>query len=352
MRKKITIQNKIIGSGEPVYIIAEMSANHQHEFDNAVNIIKAAKEAGADAVKLQTYTADTLTIDSDKDYFKIGEGTIWEGRTLYDLYREACTPWEWFPKLQKVAEDVRIDLFSSPFDSSAVEFLEKMGVPVFKIASFELIDLPLIKRVAQTGKPVIMSTGMATENEIKEAVEAFCNAGGDQLALLKCTSAYPATAEEMNLNTIPLMMETFDVPVGLSDHSLEMAIPVAATALGASIIEKHFILDRSLGGPDSAFSLEPDEFREMVRSVRITEKSKGGSCFGPGHFESSSVIFRRSLFAVEKIEKGEMFTEQNVRSIRPGHGLKPKYYEKIIGRKAALDIERGTPLRWDLIGDG
>ena len=345
----IEINGRRIGPGCPTYIIAEMSANHNQDFEQAVSIIRAAKDAGADAVKLQTYTPDTMTIDCDNEHFKIGKGTIWEGRTLYDLYGEALTPWEWQPKLQAIAGELGMDLFSAPFDSTAVEFLEDMDVPVFKIASFENVDLPLIRRIAETGKPIIMSTGMATLAEIDEAVGVIRQAGGNQLALLKCTSAYPAPLEEMNLRTIPHLSEAFGLPVGLSDHTLTISAPVAAVALGASIIEKHFTLSRATPGPDSAFSLEPDEFKMMVEGIRSTEKTLGTIHYGVNEKEAHSRVFRRSLFVVKDMEAGERFTGENVRSIRPGYGLHTRYLEEIIDRCASQSVARGTPLSWDLV---
>jgi len=301
-------------------------------------------------VKLQTYTPDTITINADSECFQIGQGTIWEGRTLYNLYDEAYTPWEWQPKLKELAREAGLDFFSTPFDDTAVEFLEKMNVVAWKIASFEIVDLPLIRRVARTGKPVIMSTGMATLMEVDEAVRAFREAGGTQLALLKCTSAYPAAPEEMNLRTIPNLAETFNVTAGLSDHSLGIAVPVAAVALGASIIEKHFTLSRKRGGPDAAFSLEPPEFAEMVSAVRVAERALGRVSYGAGPGEAGSRIFRRSLFVVKDVRAGERFTNENVRSIRPGHGLHTRHLEQVLGRRASRDVLRGTPVSWDLLG--
>jgi N-acetylneuraminate synthase len=349
MRTVIEIAGRPIGPGYPCYIIAEMSGNHGQSFDQAVKIVEAAKDAGADAVKLQTYTADTLTIDCDKRYFRI-DGTLWSGRTLYDLYREAFTPWEWQPRLREIAQRIGLELFSTPFDASAVEFLERMNVPAHKIASFENCDIALLRKVAATGKPIIVSTGMATLAEIDELVRAIKHSGGEQLALLKCTSAYPAPYEEMNLRTIPLLAQAFGVPVGLSDHSLGAAVPVAAAALGACIIEKHLTLSRSLAGPDSAFSLEPGEFKAMVDGVRVAEKALGRVDFGLSAAESKSRAFRRSLFVVQDILAGEIFTEQNVRSIRPGYGLHTRHLEEVLGRAAAHDLERGTPLGWEMVG--
>ena len=349
MKSYIEIENRHIGLGKPTYIIAEMSANHNQDFDQAVKIIETAKEAGADAVKFQTYTPDTITIDCDNDYFRI-KGTIWEGKNLYELYGKAYTPWEWQPKLKKIANDLGMDLFSTPFDHTAVDFLEKMDVPAYKIASFELVDIPLLRKVAQTGKPIIMSTGMATLAEIDEAVNNIREAGGTKLALLKCTSAYPAQPEEMNLRTIPHLSEAFGVPTGLSDHTLGIAVPVAAVALGACIVEKHFTLSRDIPGPDSSFSIEPNEFKNMVEAIRLAEKALGKISYYVTECEATSHVFRRSLFVVKDMEPGEVFSHENVRSIRPGFGLHTKHLEDIIGRKATRKISRGTPLTWELVG--
>ena len=343
------IKDRVVGSGNRVYVVAEMSANHHQDFAQAVRIIEEAKNAGADAVKLQTYTADTITIRSDRECFRIGGGTLWDGRTLYDLYREAFTPWEWQPKLKDVANQLGMDLFSSPFDATAVDFLETMGVPAYKLASFELVDIPLIQKIARTGKPLIMSTGMATLEEIEEAVNAAERAGASQIALLKCTSAYPASPEEMNLRAIPELARRFGVAVGLSDHTMGITVPVAAVALGACIIEKHLTLSRQVSGPDSAFSLEPQEFKAMVDAVRTTESALGQASFGYSGQEASGRIFRRSLFVVEDVKTGETFTVRNVRSIRPANGLHPRHLPEVLGRHAARDIERGTPMSWDLV---
>jgi len=343
------IGERRIGPGQPVYVIAELSANHNQDFNQAVRVIEAAKQIGADAVKLQTYTPDTITIQSDRDYFRIGGGTLWDGRTLYDLYGEAHTPWEWQPKLKQVADDLHLDLFSSAFDSTAVDFLEKMEVPAHKVASCELVDIPLIQKMARTGKPLIMSTGMATAEEIEEALQAARQAGATEFALLKCTSSYPASAEEMNLRTIPELYRRFGVPAGLSDHTMGISVPVAAVALGACIIEKHITLSRSKPGPDSAFSLEPHEFKAMVDAVRVAEKALGEVHFGCSTKEASSRVFRRSLFVVRDVKRGDMFTAGNVRSIRPAHGLHTRHLQEVLGQRAACDIERGTPLSWDLV---
>ncbi len=349
MAGHLNIAGRELGAGKPAYIVAELSANHNHDLEQAVRIIRAAKEAGADAVKLQTYTADTITLRSDKECFRVSGGTLWDGRILHDLYQEAFTPWEWQPKLKQVAEDLGMDLFSSAFDDSAVEFLERMNVPAHKVASFELVDIGLIQKMARTGKPLIMSTGMASEEEISEAVNAARAMGATQIALLKCTSAYPAPPDEANLRTIPELARRFDCPAGLSDHTMGVAVPVVAVALGACIIEKHLCLRRSDGGPDAGFSLEPQEFKAMVEAVRSAEKALGVVQFSPGPREANSLKFRRSLFAVEDVKKGELFTEKNVRSIRPSNGLHPRHLTEVVGKRAASDIERGTPLSWALV---
>lgn len=342
-------KQKIFSSDGPVFIIAEMSANHGQDFDRAVEIVKAAHAAGADAIKIQTYTPDTITIDCNNEYFRI-KGTIWEGRTLHDLYGEAYTPWEWQPKLKAVAGDLGLTFFSTPFDDTAVDFLEELNVPCHKIASFEMVDLPLIAKVAATGKPVIMSTGMATEAEIQEAVDTFRKAGGTDLALLKCTSAYPAPPEEMNLRTIPYLAERFNVVSGLSDHTMGIEMPIAAVAIGARIIEKHFCLDRSAGGPDTSFSLEPDELKAMVDGVRKTEKALGSVTFALTEKQKESAAFRRSLFVTQDMAAGEIFTDKNVRSIRPGYGLHTRHLKDVLGKKADHALTKGTPLDWTLIG--
>ena len=349
MKYNITIGNRNVGHDNPVYIIAELSANHNQDFKQAVQLINAAKKAGADAVKLQTYTPDTMTIDCDNEYFRIGKGTIWEGRNLYELYKEAYTPWEWQPKLKEIAGDLGMDLFSSPFDKTAVDFLEKIDVPAYKIASFELVDLPLIQYVAATGKPIIMSTGMATLAEIDEAVTTAKKAGCKEIALLKCTSAYPAEPEEMNLRSLPHMADTFVLPVGLSDHTLGIAVPVAAVSLGACIVEKHFTLSRKTPGPDSAFSLEPFEFTQMVEAIRVAEKALGSVCYETSEHEAASRIFRRSLFVTRDMHAGDVFTGDNLRCIRPGYGLHPRNMDEVLGKRASMDIKKGTPLTRYLI---
>ncbi|HVI07440.1 MAG TPA: pseudaminic acid synthase [Candidatus Binatia bacterium] len=338
-----------VGSGFPVYVIAELSANHNQDYGSALELVRAAKHAGADAVKLQTYTADTITIACDREEFRIGGGTLWDGSTLHDLYAQAFTPWEWQPRLKREAENLGMDLFSSAFDATAVDFLDRMKVPAHKVASFELVDIPLIQKMARSGRPLIMSTGMATVNEIEEAVNAARTAGARDIALLKCTSAYPAAPEEMNLRAIPEMAHRFQLPVGLSDHTMDLVAPVAAVALGACIIEKHLTLSRTVPGPDSAFSLEPHEFKAMVEAVRTAEKALGAPRLGGNEKEEKMKAFRRSLFVVEDISPGEAFTLQNVRSIRPGNGLHPRHLSDVLGKTAAQRIKRGTPLAWDLV---
>lgn len=346
----ITINGRQIGPGQKVYVIAEMSANHNQDFDQAVRILRAAKEAGADAIKLQTYTADTLTIDSPRELFHIGGGTLWDGRSLYDLYGEAYTPWEWQPRLKAVADELGLDFFSTAFDETAVDFLEEMNVAMHKVSSFEVVDIPLIEKMGRTGKPLLISTGMATLGEMEDAVTAARRAGASQIALLHCTSAYPAPAEEMNLKTIPHLIEAFGTPVGLSDHTLGIAVPVAAVALGACIVEKHFTLSRSIPGPDSAFSLEPGELKTMVEAIRIAEKAVGTVHYGSSISEEKGRVFRKSLFVVKDIPEGDAFTRDNVRSIRPAHGLPPKHLADVLGRHASRSIAKGTPLDWSLVG--
>jgi pseudaminic acid synthase len=345
----IVIENRKVGPSRLVYITAELSANHHQDFAQAVRLIESAKQAGADAIKLQTYTPDTITISSDREEFRISGGTIWDGRSLHELYGEAFTPWEWQPKLKEIANAMGLALFSSPFDASAVDFLEQMDVPAYKVASFELVDIPLIRKIAETGKPMIISTGMATVDEIGEAVSAAREAGAKEIALLKCTSAYPSPPDEMNLRTITELERRFGVPVGLSDHTMGIAVPIAAVVLGACIIEKHLTLARSDGGPDSAFSLEPHEFKAMVDAVHFVEKSLGEAKFGATKNEEASLAFRRSLFVVEDVKRGETFTERNVRSIRPANGLHTRHLPQVLGQHAACDIEKGTPLAWNLV---
>jgi len=347
--QNLKIKDRVIGPGHPIYFIAEMSGNHNQSIDVAIQIIHEAKKAGADAVKVQTADPDSLTVNSNSKYFAVGGGTIWDGRTLYDLYKEVCMPWGWQPILMKEAASLGLHFFSSPFDDRAVDFLETLDVPAYKIASFELVDFPLIEKTAATGKPLIMSTGMATFEEIQEAVTVAKNAGAKEICLLKCTSAYPASLEEMNLLTIPHLTEKLNLPIGLSDHTLDLVTPIAAASLGATVIEKHFTLSRDTKGPDSAFSLEPQEFQKMVETVKNTEKALGKVHYGLSKKDEASRMFRRSLFAVADIEKGEILNLQNIRSIRPAHGLHTKYLGEILGKRARTDIKFGTPLTWEMI---
>ena len=346
--KFVEIGSRRVGLGYPTYIVAELSANHNNDFDQAVRIVEAAKQAGADAVKLQAYTPDTMTIDCDSEHFRI-QGTLWDGRTLYELYREASTPWSWHSKLQEIAKGLGLDLFSAPFDLTAVDFLQGINMPAYKVASFENVDHQLLRKIALTGKPIIMSTGLASLAEIEESVSTIRNTGHDQLILLKCTSAYPAPPEEMNLRTIPHLAAAFDLPVGLSDHTLGVAVPIAGVAFGACMIEKHLTLSRTVEGPDSVFSLEPHEFKTMVDAVRVAEAAVGEINYELTESEESIRGFRRSLFVVEDVEAGEVFTAQNVRSIRPGYGLHTRFISSVMGRTARRDVSRGTPLGWDLV---
>ncbi|WIF93898.1 pseudaminic acid synthase [Caminicella sporogenes] len=348
MNKTIKIKDRLIGEGQPIYIIAEMSANHAGDFSRAIEIIHAAKESGADCIKIQTYTPDTMTIDSDNEYFKITKGT-WKGENLYSLYKKAYTPWEWQAKLKEEADKIGIDFLSTPFDKIAVDFLEEIGVHFYKIASFEVVDIPLIKYVASKGKPIIMSTGMATLGEIEEAVNAVKSQSNENLCLLKCSSAYPAVPEDMNLKTIKYLEEVFGVIAGLSDHSLGSVGAITAVALGAKVVEKHFCISREIENPDSSFSMEPHEFKKMVEDIRAAERAIGKVSFEVSKREEMNRVFRRSIFVVKDIKKGEVFTEENVKVIRPGYGLAPKYYEDILGKIASKDIETGTPLDWSMV---
>lgn len=346
MSSTININGRIVGDGQPAYIIAEMSANHAGSMERALEMIHVAKEAGADCVKIQTYTADTMTIDCHNEYFNIEKGT-WEGENLYSLYQKAYTPWEWQDKLRDEAAKAGIDFLSTPFDNTSVDFLEKLGVAFYKIASFELVDIPLLEYIASKNKPIIMSTGMGTLEEISEAVEAIYSTGNRQLALMKCSSAYPAKSDEMNLSTICDLKKRFCVPVGLSDHSMGAFSAATAVAMGANIIEKHFCVSRAIKNPDSSFSMEPDEFRDMVDQVREVERAMGKVKYGVTKQEESNAGFRRSLFVVKDIAAGEKLTPENIRSIRPAYGLKPKYYKKVLGKTAKRDISRGTPLSFE-----
>lgn len=348
--KPVEINGRPVGGGNPVYIVAEMSGNHNHDYDRAVEIIREAKRAGVDAIKLQTYTADTITIDSDAEPFQVKGGTLWDGYTLYSLYEEAHTPWDWQPKLKEVANGLGLDLFSTPFDWTAVDFLEDMGVPVFKVASPEVLDIPLLEKIAAAGKPIIMSNGMASLAEVDEAIQAMKRVNPQaEIILTKCTAAYPAPIEEINLLTIPYLQQAFNLPVGLSDHTMGKDVAVAAAALGACVIEKHFTLSRADGGPDAAFSMEPDEMKSLVDSVRIVEQALGEVHSGASEHEKINLKSRRSLFVVEEVKAGEALTTENVRSVRPGQGLPPKYLNEVIGRRARQDIAKGTPLSWFII---
>lgn len=348
MNKYITIDNRKIGSDFSPYIIAEMSANHNGDISRAFEILEMAKRCGADAVKIQTYTQDTLTIDCDKPEFKV-EGGLWSGRTLYDLYTEAHMPWEWHKPLFEKAKQLGITIFSSPFDFTAVDLLEELGAPAYKIASFEAIDLPLIEYVAKTGKPMIISTGMANEDEIREAVETAKSAGCKDLIVLHCVSGYPAPASDYNLATIPDMAKRFDVLTGLSDHTIDNTTAITSVALGACLIEKHVTLDRNGGGPDDSFSLEEPDLKQLCDDSKIAWSATGKVNYERKESEKGNLIFRRSLYVVKNIAKGERFTHENIRSIRPGYGLAPKYISAVLGQTAAKDISKGTPLSNELI---
>ncbi|MDP2079182.1 MAG: pseudaminic acid synthase [Sulfuricurvum sp.] len=334
---------------EKVFIIAELSANHNGSLQTALDTITAMSLSGADAIKLQTYTPDTITLDCDNEMFTISQGTLWDKRKFYDLYAEAMTPWEWHEALFNHAKNLGMQAFSSPFDPTAVDFLENLNVPAYKIASFEITDIPLIEYTAAKGKPIIISTGIATLEDIQEALDACRRMGNDQITLLKCTSAYPAAPEEMNLLTIPNMLERFDVTVGLSDHTMSLSAPIAAVALGARIIEKHFILSRDMGGADSAFSLEPHEFRAMVNAIRDTEKLMGKVTYDLSLKSLKSREFSRSLFIAQNVKAGEILTAQNVRSVRPGFGMAPKHLKEVLGKTFKKSASKGTPLAWELI---
>lgn len=346
---RFSINNKLIGQNNSTFIVAELSGNHLQNYDLAVKTIKAMKESGANAVKLQTYTPDSMTIDVNNKYFKINNKSLWDGQTLYQLYKKAYTPWDWQPKLKKIAEQIGLIFFSTPFDKTAVDFLERLKVQAYKISSFEICDIPLIEYVASKHKPIIISTGIASLREIKDAVDACLSMGNKQIALLKCTSAYPAPFEEMNLKTIPDLEKKFKTVIGISDHTRGISVSIAAVSLGAKIVEKHFILDRKRGGPDSAFSMEPNEFKLMVKSVREVEQALGKVNYVLSNKVKRNRIFSRSLFVVKNIKKGDEFTENNIRSIRPGFGISPKLIYEILGKKAKSDISKGTPVKWDFV---
>jgi pseudaminic acid synthase len=344
------IHDRQISADSPTYIIAELSANHKQDFDLALETIHAMKEAGADAVKLQTYRADTITLDSEKPLFRTRPDSLWAGRKLYELYEEAYTPWEWHASLKEEIEKLDMHFFSSPFDHTAVDFLDELGVPAFKIASLEITDIPLIRYAASKGKPLIISTGIARPEDIELALQSCKEEGNQQVALLKCTSAYPTPLEDANLQNIPWLQATYGCVVGLSDHTLGTLAPTLAVALGARIIEKHFILDRKLGGVDAAFSLDAKEFKQMVDAVRDTEKALGQAEYELGEKGEDARVSARSLIVTEDIPKGAPFTKENLRSLRPGAGLPPRFLPEILGKTAAEDIERGTPLSWEMVG--
>ena len=348
--KEIVINNRKIGINQFPFVIAEMSGNHNQSLDRALAIVDAAANSGVDALKLQTYTADTMTIDCDKEDFVIKDPkSLWHGKKLYELYKEAHTPWEWHKTIFDRCEELEIIGFSAPFDETAVEFLESLNVPCYKVASFENIDIPLIRKVASTGKPMIISTGMATVEELKETVDEAGRAGCKDIILLKCTSSYPATPENSNIMTMPDMRERFNCHVGLSDHTLGLGVSVASVALGATVIEKHFTLSRSDGGVDSAFSLEPEEMKSLVKETKCAWQALGKISYGPTEQEKKSLIFRRSLYVVKDMKEGEIFTKENLRSIRPGYGLPPKYYYNLIGKKIKVDAKRGTPAKQEMV---
>ncbi len=351
MKKEIRIGDKIISESSPTFIVAEMSGNHNMDFDRAVEIIKAAKEAGADAVKIQTYTADTITLNCDDPCFQITQGTLWDGVTLHKLYETAYTPWEWQPRLQKLAQDMGLILFSSPFDFTSVDFLEEMNVPAYKIASFEITDIPLIRKIARLGKPVILATGIARLADIELAMRTCREEGNEQVILLKCCSAYPTPYEDVNLRTIPSMRETFDCLTGLSDHTMGFAVAAGAVALGARMVEKHMTLRRSDGGPDAAFSMEPQEFKEMVDNIRTLEKALGRVSYDLSDKQLREREHSRSLFVARDMRAGEVFTPENLRSVRPADGLHTMYYEQLLGKKITRDAKLGTPMSWELVGD-
>lgn len=342
MDKQIT--QLLFDKEAPVFIIAEMSGNHKQSFEEAKKIVEAAAWAGADAIKLQTYTADTITLNCNNDYFKTIDGSLWSGRTLYDLYQEAYTPWEWQPELKVYAESLGLVCFSSPFDLTSVDFLEKMNVPCYKIASFEINDIQLIKYTASKGKPIIMSTGVATLGEINEAIQACKEVGNEHIIVLKCTSAYPTPMEEVNLLTMPNMAETFGVTVGLSDHTLGSSVAIAAIALGARVVEKHLTLCRADGGVDDAFSMEPKEFKQMVTDIRQVEKALGKVTYELSDKQKESTVHKRSLFVSADIKAGEVFTQEHIKSVRPVYGMPTKYFDQVIGKRARTDLKIGTPL--------
>ena len=349
MKNRLRIGSRYVGEGEKTFIVAEVSANHLQNFERAKAIIKAAKDAGADAVKLQTYTADTITLNCDNEYFQITQGTIWDGTNLYKLYEEAYTPWEWQPDLMKYANDLGMECFSSPFDPTAVDFMQEMNMPAFKVASFEINDIPLIRKIAKLGKPIIFATGIAYLEDIERALRVCKEEGNDQIVLLKCTSTYPSPYEDMNIKVIPNMSTVFECITGLSDHSMGTAVAVSSVALGAKMVEKHLTLKREDGGPDAAFSMEPDEFAKMVSDIRIVEKALGKVTYELTEKQKKSREDGRSLFITNDMKAGDEFSEKNVRSVRPAFGMHTMYYEEILGKKAKTDLKAGTPLDWKYI---
>lgn len=349
MNHSFKIGSRLVGDNAPTFIVAELSGNHNQDYNRALELVHAAKEAGADAIKLQTYTADTITIDCDSPIFQINEGTIWDGRTLYDLYQEAYTPWEWQPRIMEEAGKLGMECFSSPFDFTSVDFLEEMNVPAYKIASYEINDIPLIRKVAKLHKPIIFATGIAYPDDIRLALDVCKEEGNEDIFLLKCVSSYPTPYEEVHLNIIPTLAKTYGCLTGLSDHTMGTAVAVGSIVLGAKMVEKHLTLRRSDGGPDSAFSMEPKEFAQMVKDIRIVEKALGSSEYKLTPTQELEHGGSRSLFVVKDISAGEILTPDNIRSIRPGDGLHTKHYEEILGRQAAFDLKKGTPLKWELL---
>lgn len=349
MEKEIYIGKRLISEDSPVFVIAEMSANHLMDFDRAVAIMNAAREAGADAVKIQTYTPDSITLNCEDPCFQLTQGTLWDGTTLYKLYETAYTPWEWQPKLKKLAEEMGLIFFSSPFDLSSIDFLEEMEVPAYKVASPEITDIPFLKRIAQTGKPIIISTGIAHMADIELALRTCREAGNEQVILLKCTTAYPAPYEDINLKTIPSMRESFDCITGISDHTMGGAVADAAVALGAKVVEKHLTLRRADGGADAAFSMEPEEFREMTENIRRVEKALGKVTYDLTPKQQNTRKYSRSLFVAKDMKAGEVFTPENLRSVRPACGLHTMYYEEILGKRITRDARLGTPMSWQLV---
>ncbi|MBE3594363.1 MAG: pseudaminic acid synthase [Candidatus Carbobacillus altaicus] len=348
--KEITINQRKISRNDPPFIVAEMSGNHNHSLERALQIVESAAKAGVHAVKLQTYTADTMTIDqSEGEFFISDPNSLWKGKSLYELYQEAYTPWEWHEPIFRKCKELGLLCFSTPFDETAVDFLESLNVPAYKIASFENADLPLIKKVAATGKPMIVSTGMATLAELDETVRAIKEMGNEQIILLKTTSTYPASPEHTNLLTIPHMRELFDCEVGISDHTMGIGVAIASVALGATVIEKHFTLSRADGGVDSAFSMEPHEMKALVEESEKAWQAMGKVFYGPTEKEKSSLKFRRSLYIVKDMKAGEVITKEHIRSIRPGYGLEPKYFDYIVGKRVNKEVKKGTPLSWDLV---